>query len=75
MYAFNMDQTSFLMVLPLCEGGDMFDLVANYRSRITVSLARRIFGDVVRAVSFLHEHNVVHRDIKLESKYGSFFEN
>lgn len=67
MYAFNMDKESALMVLPLCAGGDLFDLVANYRSRISIGLARRIFGDVARAVKFLHENNVVHRDIKLEN--------
>lgn len=67
MYAFNMDQESALMVLPLCAGGDLFELVANHRSQISVGLARRIFGDIARAVKFLHENNVVHRDIKLEN--------
>lgn len=69
MYAFNMDSSSALMVLPHCAGGDLFDFVASQRSQISVGLARRIFGDVARAVKFLHQNNVVHRDIKLESKY------
>lgn len=69
MYAFNIDSTSALMVLPHCEGGDLFEFVAKHRNKITVGLARRIFGDVARAVAFLHENNVVHRDIKLESMY------
>ncbi|KAF5095030.1 hypothetical protein DV451_004827 [Geotrichum candidum] len=67
MYAFNMDKRSALMVLPLCEGGDLFELISNHRKKIKVDLIRRIFGDVVRAVAFLHENNVVHRDIKLEN--------
>lgn len=69
MYSFNMDKHSALMVLPLCEGGDLFELISNHRKKIKIDLIKRIFGDVVRAVSFLHENNVVHRDIKLESMF------
>ena len=33
------------------------------------ALVRRIFGELSRAVGWLHEVGVVHRDIKLESKF------
>lgn len=67
------------LVLERLQGGELFSLVemdAN-RTRMMKSgpgdaegygLVRRIFGELCRAVSWLHEVEVVHRDIKLESK-------
>lgn len=31
-------------------------------------LIRRVFGELVDAVRYLHSHYIVHRDIKLESE-------
>jgi tRNA (cytidine32/guanosine34-2'-O)-methyltransferase len=69
------------LVLERLQGGELFSLVevdAN-RSRMLRpgpndpeghGLVRRIFGELSRAVSWLHEVEVVHRDIKLESELG-----
>lgn len=67
MYAFNIDHQSAMMVLPLCPGGDLFELVISHRNEMKSRLVRRIFGEVCRAVAYLHESFVVHRDIKLEN--------
>lgn len=67
MYAFNMDTQSAMMVLPLCPGGDLFDFITRHRKDMRSGLVRRIFGEVCRAVAYLHSNFVVHRDIKLEN--------
>lgn len=67
MYAFNIDSKSALMILPLCRGGDLFELISKHRSEMSCALIRRIFGEICRAVCYLHKNNVVHRDIKLEN--------
>lgn len=48
----------------------MFDLVSNQElhAQLDEPLLRRIFGELCRAVSWMHAVGLVHRDIKLESK-------
>lgn len=65
-------------------GGELFDLVSQPANRARMLLpdsldsdtegyafVRRIFGELCRAVGWLHEVGVVHRDIKLESRSPS----
>lgn len=56
-----------LLVLDYLPGGDLFTLAAENRSLLTPSLVKRIFAEIVCAVRTLHEHNIVHRDLKLEN--------
>lgn len=67
------------LVLERLEGGELFSLVEVDSNRHRMmrpgpgdpegyGLVRRIFGELCRAVSWLHEVEVVHRDIKLESE-------
>lgn len=68
------------LVLEQLQGGECFSLVEVDSNRDRMlrpsptdpdghGLVRRIFGELCRAVSWLHEVEVVHRDIKLESEY------
>lgn len=70
MLGFSVDQEIYkrvFFVLPLFCGGDLFDMVSQNRSKMSLHLIRRIFADVCSATVFLHKHNIVHRDIKLEN--------
>jgi len=54
------------LVTELCSGGELFDYLVE-RGRIYELEARRMFGELVVAVGYLHRHGVVHRDLKLEN--------
>lgn len=57
------------MVMEYVQGGELFARVANESGTlITEGDAVRIARDLLAAVNYLHsEHNIVHRDIKLEN--------
>ena len=59
-----------ILVLEHVSGGELFDLVSNQdvHAMVDEPLLRRIFGELCRAVSWMHAVGLVHRDIKLESK-------
>ena len=48
-------------------GLELFELVAETESGLSEGTARWCFAGLMRAVAHLHEHGVVHRDIKLEN--------
>jgi serine/threonine protein kinase len=63
------------IVLEYVEGGELFDLVQkmHYQSRLArqkvdETTIKNLFLQLVKAVKWLHEHHIVHRDLKLESK-------
>lgn len=55
-----------LLVLTLCEEGDLFGLVAD-GSIADETTVREYFVRIVDALQYLHEHNIYHRDLKLEN--------
>lgn len=50
------------VVLELCSGGDLYS-----RDPYTEDQAARIISGITSAVAFMHEHGVVHRDLKYEN--------
>lgn len=67
LLGFNMDDQHAVLVESYCCGGDLFVLAAQNRHVLTPEIVARVFGEVALAVEFLHQNNVVHRDIKLEN--------
>ncbi|KAI0823916.1 kinase-like domain-containing protein, partial [Trametes gibbosa] len=57
------------LVLEHISGGELLDLVDNFESfaRIDEPLVRRIWGELCKAVAWMHSVGLVHRDIKLEN--------
>lgn len=55
----------FYLVLEYCAGGDLQRLIRTRKSgRLTERLARRLMRDLTAGLTFLANHNLIHRDIK-----------
>lgn len=55
------------LVLEYVPGGELFDLIADYRDYLDEHQCRRIFRELVEAVDFMHKLHICHRDIKVEN--------
>jgi len=55
----------WVMVMELCPGGDLFDLVSD--GVIPQENVLQIMVGVFSALTYAHAHNVVHRDVKAEN--------
>mmetsp|Transcript_4615 Transcript_4615/g.12883 ORF Transcript_4615/g.12883 Transcript_4615/m.12883 type:complete len:313 (-) Transcript_4615:186-1124(-) len=57
------------IVMELCKGGELFDALEEQCHGRTCSEeeSRHIFRQVMCAVSYMHEHGLAHRDLKLEN--------
>ncbi|KAJ3339158.1 hypothetical protein HDU93_008544 [Gonapodya sp. JEL0774] len=61
-------ETKIYMVTEFVPGGEAFDMILR-RGRMDdrSPLAKRLFRQVVEAVKYCHDRNLVHRDLKLEN--------
>ncbi len=56
------------LILELCTGGEMLDRLNSQRGyRYTEQVAADYIKTMVNAVRYIHEHNITHRDLKLEN--------
>lgn len=49
------------------DGGDVFSLLQSNRGRLSEHHAKRIIAEIVLALAWLHERNIVYRDLKPEN--------
>ncbi|XP_063598956.1 serine/threonine-protein kinase SIK2-like [Penaeus indicus] len=54
------------LVSEYASNGEMFDYIARY-GRMTEPMARRKFWQILSAVEYCHNRNIVHRDLKAEN--------
>ncbi|KAG0261205.1 NUAK SNF1-like kinase 2 [Linnemannia exigua] len=60
------DNYRILIVMENLTGGELFDYISN-KGSLDEKEARRIFQQIVLAIHYCHENNVVHRDLKPEN--------
>ncbi len=59
------NKNSLSIVTPYCEGGNLMKHIENQKSgRMNHLHAWELFRQIVSAVSFMHSHGFVHRDLK-----------
>ena len=55
------------VVLELATGGDLFNYIFAVNKGFSEPIARYYFIRLINAIEFMHNNNVVHRDLKLEN--------
>ncbi|KAJ5987014.1 hypothetical protein N7451_011379 [Penicillium sp. IBT 35674x] len=61
------ERSELCLVMPICAGGDLHELIAHNGGPIPTNEADCIIAQILRALSFLHEQNTAHRDIRMET--------
>lgn len=56
----------FYIVMPKCNGGELFEFLAN-ETEVPEAECKRIIREILTAVSHLHKNGIIHRDIKPEN--------
>lgn len=56
----------FYVVMPKCNGGELFEFLAN-ETEVPEAECKRIIREILIAVGHLHNNGIIHRDIKPEN--------
>ncbi|CAL8394684.1 unnamed protein product [Arctogadus glacialis] len=59
-------ENSYYMAMELCVGGDLMDRICE-RKRLEEREVRRYTRQILSGVEHLHQHGIVHRDLKIEN--------
>mmetsp|Transcript_4356 Transcript_4356/g.15087 ORF Transcript_4356/g.15087 Transcript_4356/m.15087 type:complete len:337 (-) Transcript_4356:68-1078(-) len=66
LYACYVTSKKVFIVTELVTGGELLDRVTE-QGNYTEAVAAKIFRQIICGVEYLHEHGIVHRDLKLEN--------
>ncbi|KAJ5915538.1 hypothetical protein N7466_011471 [Penicillium verhagenii] len=61
------ERSELCLVMPICAGGNLHELISHTGGPISTNEADCIIAQILGALSFLHEQNTAHRDIRLET--------
>lgn len=55
-------KSSYVLILELCEGGELFKKIIS--QTITEAVAAAIIGKLLHALVYIHARGIIHRDLK-----------
>ncbi|XP_061367148.1 CDPK-related kinase 5-like isoform X2 [Gastrolobium bilobum] len=61
------DQDNVYIVMELCEGGELLDMILSRGGKYTEDDAKAVMVQILNVVAFCHLQGVVHRDLKPEN--------
>lgn len=67
LYNYFEDANYVYLVLEMCQNGELNRYLKTTRKRLTEAEARRIFGQAVQGLLYLHSHTILHRDLSLSN--------
>ena len=68
LFHFFEDSTQVYLVIELCSKGELFHYLQKKSGRtLEEEEAKGFFREIVRGVAYLHDHGIVHRDLKLSN--------
>lgn len=66
LFEFFQDQKRFFLVTEFCNGGELFDKIAE-EQYFSETDAAKIIKQILSAVNYCHQRSIVHRDLKPEN--------
>lgn len=61
------DKKKMYLVVELCEGGELFDVIINAKTTFTEKQAAFVMQSMFRSLNYLHSNGLTHRDLKPEN--------